>query len=183
MKPIRQAFAVFVCAACALAASAAMADSVMPVNAAQMTEKSELVISGRCISSRPEVKNDINVTTSTFEVLDVVKGKVDGSTFTFSQFVFRGAPSYEPGREYILFLTPESKLGLRSPVGLGQGKFMVLKGMAINERNNRGLFTGLPDTKKTMKALSVGGVDPKAASGPISAKSLVDVVKGLDAGR
>lgn len=182
MKPIRFAFAVALVAAGLLAASSGLADSVVPINAAQMAEKADIVLSGKCISSKAEVKNDINVTTSTFEVLEVVKGKVAGPTFTFSQFVFRGAPSYEPGKEYLLFLTPESRLGLRSPVGLGQGKFMVLKGMALNERGNRGLFTNLPATKQMTKALSVGGLDPKAARGPVSVGALVNMVKELGAG-
>ncbi|HEX4945247.1 MAG TPA: hypothetical protein VFZ34_01120, partial [Blastocatellia bacterium] len=62
-------------------------------------------------------------------------------------------PKYNVGEELVLFLYPESKLGLTSPVGQGQGKFVVQhdtrSGQRIlrNDRFNHALFARLDATK------------------------------------
>ena len=61
--------------------------------------------------------------------------------------MYARAPKFTKGQEVLLFLHPESKLGYSSPVGFGQGVFMVSKSgaetTAGNERNNRLLFKGM----------------------------------------
>jgi hypothetical protein len=55
-------------------------------------------------------------------------------------------PQLQLGRDYVLFTTAPSALGLSSPVGLGQGAFRIYTEekheMAANELNNAGLFSG-----------------------------------------
>jgi len=55
-------------------------------------------------------------------------------------------PQLQLGRDYVLFTTPPSALGLSSPVGLGQGAFRIYtvekQEMAANELENAGLFSG-----------------------------------------
>jgi len=57
--------------------------------------------------------------------------------------LFRDVPRLEPGRDYVLFVTRPSPLGLSTTVGLGQGCFDVLlqdsKEIAVNGFNNAGL--------------------------------------------
>jgi hypothetical protein len=101
----------------------------------------------------------------TFEVIEGVKGCRDASGKPLEKAIVRhagtrsgyvrpdglevpplkmGVPEYEVGEEVVLFLTPESKLGLCAPVGLSQGKFSVIraKGRVLvrNSLANRCLF-------------------------------------------
>ena len=59
-----------------------------------------------------------------------------------------GAPRYVEGEEVVLFLYGDSRAGFTSPVGLGQGKFSVVRDkhgqrLALNEHGNRGLLERL----------------------------------------
>jgi hypothetical protein len=55
-------------------------------------------------------------------------------------------PEFSVGSDYLLLMTPESEIGLSSPVGLGQGSFEIVQRdkeeWAKNEFNNAGLFNG-----------------------------------------
>jgi hypothetical protein len=61
---------------------------------------------------------------------------------------FRDVPKLEMGSDYLLFMTPESAIGLSVSVGLGQGAFRVISidkvDYAVNAFNNGGL--GLDST-------------------------------------
>lgn len=166
--------------------------------------KAKVAFTGVCtkaeagVMERPGKSGGILVTRYTFEVSDVMKGDVP-KTFSFVQwgatrdeaarlgkaFVY-GPPLYNVGSEYTLFLTSESRLGLRAPVGLGQGKFLVIRGpegkaMVVNEFNNRALFRNLPQTKAMTKALTAGGIEAgvTAPPGPMDYDSFKAVVEGL----
>ncbi len=56
---------------------------------------------------------------------------------------FRDGPKIADGGDYLLFVTPESRIGLSMTVGLGQGAFKVFpldgEWQAVNEFNNVGL--------------------------------------------
>ena len=58
--------------------------------------------------------------------------------------VFRDMPRLERGRDYLLFLTAESRIALSSPVGLAQGLFEIDTSIpsqpTANRMNNAGLF-------------------------------------------
>jgi len=55
-------------------------------------------------------------------------------------------PKLSVGGDYLLILTPESRIGLSTTVGLGQGSFEIFEAdkqeWAKNEFNNAGLFDG-----------------------------------------
>jgi hypothetical protein len=137
------------------------------------------VILGRCLE-RTEVPDGrpLPYTEYTFEVLSAVKGARDAAGRPLATVTFRHAgcerprelpdgtiaaplrlniPRYEVEREYLLFLTRESALGLCAPVGLGQGSFTVerrgKKKFVRNANANAGLlekidassFAGVPD--------------------------------------
>ncbi len=167
--------------------------------------KANVVFTGVCTSAeasvmgRPGKSGGILVTRYTFDVSDVLKGDVP-KTFSFMQwgatredaarlgkaFVY-GPPLFRVGNEYTVFLTSESRIGLRAPMGLGQGKFLVIrdsqgKAMVVNEFGNRSLFRNLPQTKAMTKALTAGGIEVgiTAPAGPMDYDNFKAVVEGLN---
>lgn len=54
-----------------------------------------------------------------------------------------GMPQYKVGEHVLLFLSKTSPIGLRTTIGLGQGKFSLRGGNLENEVNNAGLFQNL----------------------------------------
>lgn len=60
--------------------------------------------------------------------------------------VLYDVPRLDMGSDYVLFVTPESAIGLSTTVGLGQGAFSVFsrdkESFAVNEFNNTGLGFG-----------------------------------------
>ena len=61
--------------------------------------------------------------------------------------IFRDMPQLEQGKEYLLFLTTESRAALTSPVGLAQGLFEIDTSLpsqpTANRLNNAGLVAGV----------------------------------------
>ncbi len=57
--------------------------------------------------------------------------------------VFHDIPHLDKGSEYLLFTTPQSSAGLSVTVGLAQGCFDLVGGMALNRAGNAGLFNGM----------------------------------------
>jgi hypothetical protein len=62
--------------------------------------------------------------------------------------LFRDVPRLEKGRDYVLFTTRPSRIGLSTTVGLGQGAFSIVgagkKEEAANAAGNVGLSRGMP---------------------------------------
>lgn len=75
-------------------------------------------------------------------------------------------PEYEIGRDYLILLTPESSIGLRTSVGLAQGSFVIFnqdhEEVALNGLGNTNLGSGL--------------------SGPVRYEDLAAMIRGLVAG-
>lgn len=167
--------------------------------------KAKVVFTGVCTTAESSIKTregkpgGILVTRYTFDVSDVLKGDVP-KTFSFTQwgapraeakrlkrgFIY-GPPLYQVGKEYTLFLSSESNLGLRAPIGSGEGKFQVIKGpqgksMVVNDYGNNTVFRNLPQTKGMTKALSAGGVkaDALAPTGPIDYDTFKAIVESLN---
>ena len=61
-----------------------------------------------------------------------------------------GMPRYAAGEQVVLFLGPTSRLGLRAPVGLQQGKLAVRAGAVQNDFQNVGLFANLDFTRRAL---------------------------------
>jgi hypothetical protein len=92
---------------------------------------------GTCVENRTERDPGTGfiVTYTTFEVKDVMKGGA-GATHTIKQiggvlksegiaYKVDGVPSFAVGQDYVVFLNGVSSIGFSSPVGLGQGSFIV----------------------------------------------------------
>jgi len=104
--------------------------------------------------------NGVPYTEVTLRVDEAPKGAASG-TYTFRQFGLiephdmgngrvnlnvtpDGWPTYSRGEDVVLFLYKKASLtGLRTTVGLFQGKFMVEDGQITNVISNEGLFRGV----------------------------------------
>lgn len=135
----------------------------------QLTAESTLAVHGFIVASKVEPHPDLpslSTVVVDINVVDVLKGSA-AKHVTFRQYIWdirdrMDASGYRKGQEVVLLLGPESKLGLRSPVGLEQGKFRIFKApdgkqMAVNGTGNRSLFTETAEltTGPTMKKSSV----------------------------
>ena len=128
--------------------SPAWAALVKPLRLQQMALKANRIFLGECLETQEDLDEfGLPVTYVTFAVQQSFKGKI-GSTVTIKQYgtspredfssVLLGAgphivsshkgiqlPSFRQGEQVILFLYPDSEWGFTSPVGMGQGKFVV----------------------------------------------------------
>jgi hypothetical protein len=120
-------------------AADAHAWTLAPATVAELTASAARVFRGHCVAAtvgKAEVAGtQLTVTTYTFRVSDHLKGG-GADIISFRQVGtpagsprdlgrLAGLPVYVPGIEYVLFLLPESHLGLTSPAGAGQGIFVV----------------------------------------------------------
>ena len=142
--------------------SVVRADTTLPADLPSMTSRAELIFSGTCNKAVQEVKSGFDVTTFTFTVKEVMKGNLAvGQSFSFSKWFGRGGSPYEIGKDYVLFLLPEAKSGLRATVGNYYGSFKVTrsadgKATVMNARGNRNLFPAAATKSATVtKAMSV----------------------------
>ena len=145
--------------AVACSVTLAPASRVRPMNLEEMTARAERIFHGRCTTVERVRDEDpgLDVIRVTFEVERRVKGSAP------AQITVRmladpavaarnagdgGTLRFRPGERIVLFLYGESRSGLTSPVGLGQGKFTVLEDkqgreVAVNGFGNEVLFRGL----------------------------------------
>lgn len=120
----------------------AAATTVLPLSPAEVDARAARIVVGRCVSAA-NVETvpgaHFPATEYVFEVEQVLKddGRLAAlvahseGRFTFRQvggrrpdgsvFSVPGVPRFEPGRRYRVALHGDSRLGLTSPVGLGQG--------------------------------------------------------------
>jgi hypothetical protein len=148
-------------------ATGVWASQVRSVNLELLTERAGRVFSGTCVEvqlTRDPVL-DREVATVTFEVDRVVKGEV-APTVTFRMLAGdevdgrTGVSAFHPGEEVVLFLYAESTAGLTSPVGMGQGRFTVVRdkhgrAVAANALANRNLLENLSEQGRQRLAPSL----------------------------
>ncbi len=100
-----------------------------------LARNSELIVEARVLSARPvEPPGELLQTEYLLEVSRTLAGMHEpyrlvrlpgGVREDQSGLLIPGLPRLEEGEEVLLFLTVESRNGMRMPVGLGQGKFGV----------------------------------------------------------
>jgi len=152
LRPVMTGFSLV-----ALSSLPVMAQIARPVDLVEMSQLAGRVVVGHCTAVTTETLPGYNhtfVTKVTLAVHQVLKG---GPTQTFS-FLQYGKPndlglphlkSYRKGDEVLLLLYPPSKIGLTSPVGIEQGRFMITTAadgtkLAQNGRGNLNLLPNLP---------------------------------------
>lgn len=167
-------------------------------NIADLIEYAEIIIHGDVVTVTDGIDNNIPYTEVTVKVKETIRGKAT-DTFTFRQFGLlkprpmgnglinyavnpEGWASYRPNEEVILFLyTAAKKTGLRTTVGLAQGKFAVTAGRVVSQQENVGLFenvalekTLLKDSEKRLFTTT---------KGPVSASAFLSFVRRAVADR
>jgi len=132
----------------------AHASQLRRLNLEDLTRRADRVFSGRCIDVRVGVDPDLGreATWITFAVGRAAKGTLPGRlTIKLlgdqnaggpDRDRIEGLPRFRKGEQVVLFLYPDSEVGLTSPVGFGQGKFSLI-----------------PDPKGGMKAVNAFGND------------------------
>lgn len=136
------------------------ADPVKPANLARLIQRADLILVGTITQVHDGFLGTIPYTEVTVAVEESLRG-TPGPVFTFRQFGLlaprdlgngytntnttpAGWARYAPGESVLLFLNRQvSRNGLRTPVGLAQGKFVLHAGYATNGLANAGLFHDL----------------------------------------
>ncbi|MFN7927800.1 MAG: hypothetical protein U0Y68_07615 [Blastocatellia bacterium] len=149
------------------------------INLAEMISHAGRIVHGRVTEVREGTHPqhpDIAVTFIKLQVTEMIKGKAAREVSfmqygSSSQQYIADLPKYSVGEEIVLFLYPESKLGFTSPVGQGQGKFLVRddvrsgQRVLLNERANQALFARV-DTAKLSARASLSKAEREAIAQP-----------------
>jgi len=145
----------------ALAAGDARAMMLRDTNLVDLIRQSDSIVIGKVtVVTDGFDERGLPYTEVTVTISDLLRGD-EYETVTFRQIGLRtarpnadgtriipaapeGMPRYMEGEEVLLFLNPPAALtGLRSPVGLGNGKFDFGPGTASNELGNKGVFANI----------------------------------------
>jgi hypothetical protein len=144
---------------CFLAFTALSVDatSMKHRNIVELISLSDLILVGQVTSVTDGIDGGVPYTEITIIVSESLRGDV-GSVYTFRQFGLLaprdmgngrtyvglspdGWPRFATGENVMLFLYTKSDMtGLRTTVGLLQGKFTERRGRFVNGIDNRGLF-------------------------------------------
>ncbi|MFL6658664.1 MAG: hypothetical protein ACJ8GW_11365 [Massilia sp.] len=145
-----------------LCALPAQASQLVPQNLKQMIAVSDLIVTGEVSKLSDGIANGVPYTEVTLKVKGSVKRELAAnSTYSFRQYglmkprklpdgryllpsKIEGMPTWSLGEHVTTFFNkPASHTGLRTPVGLAQGKLTAGGAKSANSFNNRGLFNGV----------------------------------------
>lgn len=189
---LRSARAIAVLAAClaALPAVAQRGAITAPRNLEQMTDRAADIVHGTVVEARvekhPELAN-LDTVVVTLRVRDTLKGAAR-ETYTFRQYIWDvrdryDAAGYRKGQELLLLMNAPSRYGLTSPVGIGQGRFRVLRdggrATALNGAGNQRLFAGLGQDAARPAAITArqAGLIAKHRRGPVDLEELTAMIR------
>lgn len=160
---------------------------VKEMNLAAMATAAQTIFSGVCIDRQTlyDPQQQREVVAFTFRVEQMLKGAPrDRLTVKASKTLvdLKQVPTYCIGEEVVLFFSGESRLGFSSPVGLGQGRFQVLRGpggqrVIVNGRNNRNLFKAM-DMPASLRGTLQSG-QAALAPGPLQYEQFMGLVREL----
>jgi hypothetical protein len=162
----------------------------------ELTSEATQIVRGTVVSAHvephPTYTNLMTVVVK-FRVDKTIKGAA-GKQLEFRQFVwdvrdFKDDAIYRRGDSMVLLLGTVSPNGLRSPVGLGQGRFRIQKDaagqqIALNESGNVGLFrTTSAQTIASQMRLSAHAMQmaKENRGGPMRLDDLETVIQGFAA--
>jgi hypothetical protein len=165
---------------------------------ANLIQDAEIIVHGQVVAVSDGIDGTIPYTEVRVKVRETLRGTT-GEVYTFRQFgllaprrVGNGLvnytvspaewATYRPSEEVILFLYKAArKTGLRTTVGLGQGKFRVEAGKATSQQGNLALFQGVGIENDLL-----GDADRRLLAttrGPVSADALLSLVRRAVRGR
>lgn len=160
----------------------------------ELTARSTQIVRGTVttahVEPHPQFQN-LNTVVVTFRVEKTLKG-AGGQQIQFRQYIWdvrdlKDEAIYSRGERLVLMLGPVSQIGLRSPVGLGQGRFKIVKAAtgeetAVNETGNSQMF----NTASARKSAAAMGISSNAVrmvnenrGGPMRLEDFEKVVQGF----
>ncbi|HEX7958303.1 MAG TPA: hypothetical protein VF493_00195, partial [Terriglobales bacterium] len=177
-----------------LSAFAQRGAMTVPRSIDQLSQDATLIVRGHVTSAKvephPQFSNLMTVLVK-MDVRETLKGTSQKS-IEFRQYVWDirdqlDAAQYAKNQELLLLLGPESKYGLRSPVGLEQGRFRITydnqgQPVAVNGRGNLHLFeaTGQRAQARGIKlSARATALVRKNAAGPVPLADLEETIRGF----
>jgi hypothetical protein len=161
------------------------ASQLVPQNLKQMIRESDVIVTGDVVKVTDGIEKGIPYTEVTMKVSGSVKRDMKvNSSFVFRQYGLQktrrmsdgryllptkieGMATWTVGEKVTTFMNrPVGRSGMRTPVGMAQGKFTYSGSRAANSFDNRGLFQGvtvkpglLSARESAMLAKSSGAVE------------------------
>ena len=186
--------------AAGLAAGPAAATQLVPQNLTRLIAGADVIVSGKVKSVTDGIDNGVPYTEVTMTVASSAKKKLaPRKEFKFRQFGLLKPRKLESGKflvatapegfaawhadeQVIAFLVrPAAKTGLRSTVGLEQGKFTTMGGRTANAQFNRNLFAGVQVSPGLLNSAETQML--KKPSGDVDAAVLMSLVNRAVVGR
>lgn len=162
-----------------------------PQGLADMVDQAGVIVRGHVLSAHAEPLPQFSslwTIVVTVQVEESLKGQT-GDTYTFRQFIWdprdrADAAGYAKGGNLLLLLLTPNAQGLSSPVGMEQGRFQLRSDasgslVAVNGRNNAGLFSGVPsraNTKGILLAPRLALLAAAPAPGPVALNDLRELI-------
>lgn len=182
---------VLIAVTCAIAQEGAR---VVPRTLDELQQQADVILQGHVVSAIVQPHPQYSALTTvvvTLRVTDTLKGTA-GQTYTFRQFIWNprdiaNAAGYRKGQELLLLLHTANQNGLSSTVGLGQGRFRIIrdaqgKATALNAYTNAGLFRGMVSPSPRVKSLSPKAQQALSSSGgPIDLDALKEIIRAYGA--
>jgi uncharacterized cupredoxin-like copper-binding protein len=178
----------------AISAAPSQASQLVPQNLKQMIHAADAIVTGEIVKVTDGVDNGLPFTEVTMKVNGSIKRDMAlNSNFTFRQYglmktrktadgryllatKIEGMPSWTVGEKVTTFMNrPVSRSGMRTPVGLAQGKFTYSGSQAANSFDNRGLFNGMTVDPRVLDARESAMLAKPA--GPVEGDVLIKLVK------
>ena len=167
--------------------------AVRPVNLAYLSQRADVIVQGQITRVQHEpLPGYPNIPTVevTIRVERTLRG-LPKPTYTFREVYLglrarEGKRAYRTGQRMLLFLPSPSRLGLSSPIGIGQGRFHIGVDPAgdaklVNEQGNAGLFENV-ERDAIRAGRSLTAAQRKLASmksGPAPLEDFVSLVRSL----
>ncbi|UCF35632.1 MAG: hypothetical protein JSU96_12420 [Acidobacteriota bacterium] len=175
-------------------ASQAFGTSVRTLNLPELVRGADRVFYGTClgVDTARDAGTGLVISQYRFQVHEALKGVNVGEIIQFRQVAaggvgisIPGIPAYIKGQKILLFLYPDSRLGLTSPVGLAQGTFQRSRpvGSSVgfkNPLNNSNLLAGLSSDDAADAGLSEADLARLAPNEPIPLGFFRDLVIRVD---
>jgi hypothetical protein len=199
--PWRRSAAAMVLLAATLCALPAAATQLVPQNLSRLIQGADVIVSGhvKSISDGIDARG-VPYTEVTISVASSAKRKLARrSDFTFRQFGLlkprrmadgrtflgvapQGFPQWRKDEHVIAFMyKPAAKTGLRTTVGLAQGKFTTAGGRTTNAQLNSSLFSGVQINPSVLTPAEAELM--RRPGGPVDAHLLLSLVHRAVAGQ
>jgi hypothetical protein len=178
----------------AFAAAPLQASQLVPQNLKQMVQAADVIVTGEVTKITDGVDNGLPFTEVTMKVNGSIKRDMAvNSNFTFRQYGLlkprkmadgryllparvEGMARWTVGEKVTTFMNrPVSRNGMRTPVGLAQGKFTYSGSQAANSFDNRGLFNGMTVDPRVLNDREAAML--ARAAGPVEGDVLINLVK------